>query len=110
MNIRNKLGPRLNEWVGIVLNNLLCLSAAWASYPFLNVPVGTEGRPMGWAAFIMLITLLAVSIGIVTAIPSFQKRRYGWGLLLILMGIVPFIIGHIFLRYAVSTRGFIMLD
>jgi hypothetical protein len=98
-----------DEWAGLVIITLSSVLISLASTPVLTVPVGSEGRPMGFAMVLLPVGTATVLVGLMIAVRSFSAGRPLQGALLLLLGFAPFVIGYSALQYAIKVRGYHML-
>ena len=95
-------GPA-SVFVGLITNGYVL----FGSLQFFWVPRGASIRPMGWAMFVFLVSLVCFVTVAVLCIQGVRKdRTYGWMALSLPLGMSPFLIAGGVLQFAAWLNGF----
>ncbi len=83
---------------------------AGVSVPFFQLPEGAEIRPMAWAAFVLLVSFLALVLTVPLGVAAVMKEKPRiCGAIGVIGGLTPFITAIEMLSLAQRMKGLEML-
>ena len=73
--VRNRVLVNPQPWEPLAAPSISLLWLASQSLPFLRLPAGTPIRPMGWAMYVMMSSLILTIVCIIKTIASLRKGK-----------------------------------